>query len=424
MTRHRNLDVFVDGVAQANPAFCGQLLVDVVRGKEIWSFTHREEWLLRPDAFAIDPELGLYAGPQYPPSGRTFFGIFLDAAPDRWGRVLMKRREAYRARVEERLARVLHESDFLLGVHDAHRLGALRFQCDSGRAFLDDDLTFASPPWASLRELEHACLSLERDNAERSSEYGLWLRQLVAPGGSLGGARPKANVIDASGHPWIAKFPSRNDERDVGLWEHVVHVLAKESALDVAPAHVNTFASKHHTFLVKRFDRNSSGQRLFYMSAMTALKRVDGESGSDGASYLHIAEFLTKESSNADADLAELWSRIVFSMLVSNTDDHLRNHGFLLDQRGWRLSPAFDLNPNHEGDGLRLNVSEVDNSQDLALALSVAKYFRLTRGKAEERVREITSAVSGWQTVAKKAGATGKEQNAMARAFRLAKKGA
>jgi serine/threonine-protein kinase HipA len=276
----------------------------------------------------------------------------------------MRRREAQLARAEGREERRLLESDYLLGVHDGHRMGALRFRM--GERFLDDNDQLASPPWTSLRELEHASLQLERDGAEDDPDYGHWLRMLIAPGGSLGGARPKACVRDERGRLWIAKFPSRLDEEDVGAWEHVVHVLAGRAGIVVPPAEVRRFGTRksgghgHHTFLSQRFDRTAEGERVHFASAMTLLDRKDGAGAHDGASYLELADLLMRLGEDAPLDLEQLWRRIVFSVCVSNTDDHLRNHGFLLGVTGWLLAPAYDINPDPHRAGLKLNISETD----------------------------------------------------------------
>lgn len=399
------------------PTFCGTLWSENLRGKELFSFEYADGWLASDRRFLLDPNLKFFRGPQYSQSEN--FGIFLDSSPDRWGRFLIKRREALEARKEGRPARILKETDYLLGVHDLYRVGALRFQRQSSGPYLDNDQNLTAPPWTSLRELEFASLEIEKGSSSENSNYEKWLRMLIAPGGSLGGARPKASVVDPSGALWIAKFPARNDVTNVGAWEMVVHQLAKESGIFLPEARVGQFTSAQHTFLVKRFDRNQKGQRLFFMSAMTALGRSDGDDASTGVSYLHLAELLQKYGSQADRDLQELWSRIVFNILVSNTDDHLRNHGFLVNESGWELSPAYDLNPNPDGDGLKLNISEDDNSQSLELVLSIAKYFRIKPHQAPERLREIQNAVQKWRNVADECGLSRAEIEDMATAFRI-----
>ncbi|MBW2465189.1 MAG: HipA domain-containing protein, partial [Deltaproteobacteria bacterium] len=276
MSAQRLIEVFADWSELGGPTLMGHLSAAPARGKEIFSFEYDEAWLASGQHAPLDPTMALYRGPQYPSSGRTNFGVFLDSCPDRWGRVLMRRREAQLARAEGRDERRLLESDYLLGVHDGHRMGALRYRVD-GR-FLDDNDELASPPWTSLRELEHASLELERSDAASDPEYGLWLRMLIAPGGSLGGARPKASVRDEHGHLWIAKFPSRSDEEDTGAWESVVHGLAGAAGIDVPEAELRVFGPSdgpgrgHHTYLSRRFDRTASGSRIHFASAMTLLE--------------------------------------------------------------------------------------------------------------------------------------------------------
>lgn len=400
------------------PERCGTLWIENLRGKEIFSFEYAAAWLANDKRLLLDPSLKLYGGPQYTQSAN--FGIFLDSAPDRWGRFLIKRREALEARKQDRPPRILKETDYLLGVHDLYRLGALRFQTKHDGPYLDNDQNLAAPPWTALRDLEFASMEIEKSNATESTEFEKWLKMLIAPGGSLGGARPKASVVDETGGLWIAKFPGRSDGEDVGAWEMVVHQLGQRAGIRLPEARLGAFSSARHTFLVKRFDRDRQGKRLFFMSAMTALGRTDGDDASSGVSYLHLAELLQKYGAQPDRDLPELWSRIVFHILVSNTDDHLRNHGFLISEAGWELSPAYDLNPNPDGDGLRINISEDDNSQNLELALSVAKYFRLKKVQAVERLREIKDAVKGWKKVALDCGLSRAEIENMLPAFRLA----
>lgn len=271
-----------------------------------------------------------------------------------------------------------------------------------------------------LRELEAASLALERDEDNTAAAGDDWLRMLIAPGGSLGGARPKASVVDPQGQLWIAKFPSAHDEHDVGAWELVVQTLAKGCGLSVPPSLARKYASRQHTFVVKRFDRTPAG-RLHFASAMALTGRMDGDDASTGASYLEIARVLIDHGANTLSDLRELWSRLVFNMLVSNTDDHLRNHGFILvPGKGWRLSDAYDMNPVPDSQGLKLNVSEVDNAMDLDLARSVAPYFRLSRKLADEIVARSRSVVRQWPKIAGSLKVHAREQERMASAFRLA----
>jgi serine/threonine-protein kinase HipA len=418
MSGRRMIEVHAGWAGLADTTLMGRLFAAPSRGKEVFAFEYDAGWLSSSHLQQLDPTLGLYPGQQYPSATRTNFGIFLDSSPDRWGRVLMDRREAHRARSEGRSERRLLESDYLLGVHDGHRMGALRFRTDG--PFLDDATEFAAPPWTSLRELEDACLRIEQEGAESDPAYDRWLRMLIAPGGSLGGARPKASVLDERGHLWIAKFPSRKDTIDVGTWEGVLHELAGRAGVITPAAQVRRFGSPHHTFLSRRFDRIAPGGRLHFASAMTLLEREDGDAAERGASYLELSELLIRSGANTTTDLEQLWRRIAFFVCVSNTDDHLRNHGFMLEPTGWSLAPAYDMNPDPRGEGLRLNISESDNAQDLDLVREVAPFFRVKPARSREILGEVVAAVNGWREVAKKRGVSGSEQARMERAFRVA----
>jgi serine/threonine-protein kinase HipA len=411
----RIIEVCADWDGLPGPMTMGTLSATSARGHDILSFTYDDAWLGSAAARILDPALRLHAGPQYPRPAQPSFGVFLDSSPDRWGRTLLDRREALRAREDARPPRPLRELDYLLGVHDGHRLGALRFRIDGG-PFLDDDDARASPPWTTLRALEAASLALQRDGAEDDPDYGRWLSMLIAPGRSLGGARPKASVVDAEGRLWIAKFPSADDPHDAGAWEGVLHTLAANAGVDVPEARCERFGSRHHTFLSRRFDRAATGRRVHFASAMTLLDHRDGDAGS----YLELADVIITQGARATADLEQIWRRVVFNMCVSNTDDHLRNHGFLLEPRGWTLAPAYDLNPVPTGGGLTLNVSETDNAQDLALAHDVAPYFRLKPKRAREIETEVITAVASWREVATAASVPRASQAAMGPAFRLA----
>lgn len=417
--RSSNKDIFVYAhwTGMKEPVLMGVLNAEFTRGKEIFSFRYSEDWLKSSYSQILDPELRLYTGSQYAKDEKQNFGVFLDSSPDRWGRVLMKRREAAMARSDKRLERTLRESDYLLGVFDGHRMGAVRFKEDPNGPFLNDNKTLTSPPCTSIRELEQISLKLEDDNANEDPEYLKWLNMLINPGSSLGGARPKASVFDVKNNLWIAKFPSKSDIKDIGGWEMVTNELARNAGLNVAESRIQKFSSKYYTFLTKRFDRSDTGERIHYASAMTMLGYVDGNNFQDGVSYLEIVNFLTQYGAKVESDLRELWQRIVFSILVSNTDDHLRNHGFMLTEKGWILSPAFDINPNEDGVGLSLNISIDDNSLDLDLALEVAEYFRLTDEEAIRIIEVIRRSVKSWKSVANKHQLPRSEQELMAKVF-------
>lgn len=245
-----------------------------------------------------------------------------------------------------------------------------------------------------------------------------WIKLLMAPGASLGGARPKASVQDTTGALWIAKFPSKNDIIDIGAWEMLANDLARKSGIETAHAMIQKYNNRHHTYLTKRFDRTPTGERLHFSSAMTLLGYSDGMGAEEGVSYLELVEFIIQNGADVSADLKELFRRIVFSIAISNTDDHLRNHGFLLTENGWILSPAYDMNPDRHGMGLKLNISENDNSLDFNLALSMASYFRLTESDATNLINNIRTVVSDWERTANKYSIPKNEQALMKSAFR------
>jgi serine/threonine-protein kinase HipA len=398
----------------------GFLTSQRVRGKEIFSFEYTESWVnYQNPILSLDPNLGFYKGKQYLPDEKNNFGIFLDSSPDRWGRLLMRRREAWQAKQERREESTLFESDFLLGVFDGHRMGGVRFKLSEDGPFMNDHKKIATPPWTSLRELEHASLQLERDDAMNNPEYSQWLSVLIDPGSSLGGARPKASVIDDKGHLWIAKFPSSRDEKNAGAWEMVLHELAKACGIHVSEARLQKFSGKHHTFLSKRFDRTDEQKRIHFASAMTLLGLQDGADHVEGIGYHDLVGFIMQHSPEAKEDLEQLWRRMAFNILVSNTDDHLRNHGFILTPLGWRLSPAFDMNPNEMGNGLTLNISENSNELDITLSIETAQLYQLKSQNAGRILNEMRHEISNWRIVAKKFGISNSEIEQTKRAFRL-----
>jgi serine/threonine-protein kinase HipA len=415
-THIKQIFVFADWIELGGVKFMGILQAEQVRGKEVFSFSYDKEWLQSAPALLLDPDLGLFTGPQYNRDEKPNFGLFTDSAPDRWGRVLMERREALAARQEGRRARALMESDYLMGVYDRYRMGAIRFKLDKGGPFLDDNSTMAAPPMTSLRTLEEASLQLENENTLKDSVIAKWLNLLISPGSSLGGARPKASVIDPQGQLWIAKFPSKKDERDIGGWEAVVNILAIKAGLNVAEGKARRFTQDHHSYLTRRFDR-VKGKRIHFASAMTLLGHSDGADAAANVSYLHLAELIVRHGARPDADLEELWRRIVFNICVSNSDDHLRNHGFLLTPKGWVLSPAYDINPIPNSHGLSLNISEHSNALELDLAREVAEQFRLREEKRETIIELVTNKVSRWHEIAGKMGISRGEMQGVETAF-------
>ena len=410
--------IFVyDDFSSDEPALLGILYVDIIKGGETYSFEYDRKWLEEMNfSITLDPELSPFPGRQYP-AGKHIFRLFSDASPDRWGRVLMNRKERILAEKEGRKPSKLYDSDYLLGVYDETRMGAIRLKMDVDGPFLSDDKETAVPPWATLRTLEEASRNFEADDSGLSAK---WLNQLIKPGSSLGGARPKATVVDTKGQLWIAKFPSRNDDYDIGAWEKVVHDLAKLCGFNVPESKLEKFSKLGSTFLVKRFDREGE-KRIHFASAMTLLGKTDGASASDGSSYLEIADFIKANGANPKADLKELWKRIVFNMAVTNTDDHLRNHGFIFSKKGWLLSPLDDVNPVPYGDELSLNVDEYDNRIDVELAVESAVYYGISDvDEAKKCVNEILDIVkNNWQVLATKYGISRGKIEEMRPAFSL-----
>ncbi|MGN0377965.1 MAG: type II toxin-antitoxin system HipA family toxin [Butyrivibrio sp.] len=408
--------VYADFLSHHNDLI-GKLYVSSTKGRELCSFEYDSGWLTGESTF-LDPDLQLYNGRQYVRDEKNIFGIFSDSCPDRWGRLLMKRREAIRAKKSDEKPRKLSESDFLLGVFDEARMGGLRFKTEEQGDFLSNDKEFATPPWTSLRKLEQATAAFEDDETGLEEK---WLKQLLAPGSSLGGARPKASVVAPDGSLWIAKFPSRNDEQNVGAWEMVTHDLAGLCGLNVPEAKLESFSKLGSTFLVKRFDREKE-KRIHFSSAMTMLGKKDGDDGATGNSYLEIASFLRANGASPRADLVELWKRIVFSMAVSNTDDHFRNHGFILSDNGWILSPLYDVNPDIYGDNLSLNVDEDNSAIDFDLAVDSAPFYGIDRDIAADIVTDMRTVVGqNWKLLADKYGIKRGEIEMMQPAFRECK---
>lgn len=411
------VEVYADWQPIEVPLLIGLLAYSDSSRGGVFSFAYDKAFLTSAFRLQIDPILTLHSGELYNDEADKNFRAFLDSSPDRWGRILMQRRAAIEARKGIRATSRLNELDYLLGVHDSYRMGGIRFKRVGADAFLDDNSEFAAPPMASLRELEHAAMQIEKDDNIDSDEYYHWLKMLISPGSSLGGARPKACVADEQGHLWIAKFPNLNDTHDVGAWEMVCYELALAAGVDMYPSEIRQLSSQHHTFLTKRFDRDGE-KRLHFSSAMTQLQYYDGEQ-SQGASYLEIAEFISNCGAQTEADLAQLWRRIVFNIAVSNTDDHLRNHGFLLTKNGWKLSPAYDLNPIVGKHGLHLNITDADNALDYQLAFDVKNFFRLSQTQATQIYDEVLMAVKRWQAVAKRLGISRAEQAMKQSAFNV-----
>lgn len=392
------------------PRLVGRLWSRFRSGRESATFEYDAGWLNHPERFSLEPALHLGAGPQHTAADQSLFGALGDSAPDRWGRTLMRHGERRRAEKEGRPPRTLGEIDYLLLVDDEARQGALRFATEAGGPFLAESDGTRIPPVIELPRLLRAAAHVESDT-ETDEE----LRFLLAPGSSLGGARPKAAVRDHDGKLAIAKFPQRNDPLNVELWEAVALSLAHDAGISV-PEWRMEHVSEKPVLLLRRFDRDGY-RRIPFLSAMSMLGARDHEEHS----YLEIADALRQHGAEPDADLQELWRRIVFNVLISNTDDHLRNHGFLyVGGAGWKLSPAYDMNPvpvELKPRILSTGITFDSSEASLELALKVAEYFGLTESEAREIIRQVAQAVARWRDVASQRGLSEKMISQMTSAF-------
>ena len=379
------------------------------RGKETVLFEYADEWLRDADCFELEPDLPLTRGGFAPPAGQAIHGSLGDSAPDTWGRRLMQRAERRQAEREGRAVRTLMESDYLLGVSDETRLGALRFRRVDQEEFLADSHR-GIPALVDLGRLLESTERLLRD--EETDED---LQLIFAPGSSLGGARPKASVIDQHGRLSIAKFPKDSDEYSIETWEEIALRLADRAGIVTARHELLQVAGKA-VLLSRRFDR-ADGYRIPFLSAMALLGVKDGE----GSSYPEMVDALARHGAQAKKDAHALYRRVAFNVLVSNVDDHLRNHGFLrIDKSGWTLSPAYDLNPvpaDLKARVLTTNIDLEEGTCSIDLLEASADYFALSLNEARAILKDVATATSSWRTVARQVGATAAEIHRMATAF-------
>lgn len=405
--------VYADWQELGGPQLMGVLSAHQAKGRKAFSFTYDKQWLRSGNQYLIDPDLQFFAGQQFA-NGKENFGVFLDSMPDTWGRTLMKRRAAQLAKANGASVKTLYDVDFLLGVYDETRMGALRFKLDLEGDFLDNDSEKSTPPWSTVRELQQAVVHYE--NEKESEIINKWLEILIAPGSSLGGARPKANILDQNKHPWIAKLPSKNDMVDKAAWEYLAYKLAIDAGINMAECKIEKIIGSYHTFFTKRFDRLGD-ERIHFASAMTMTGNNEETIKKQPASYLDLVEFIQRYGTNVKENLEQLWRRIIFNIAISNTDDHLRNHGFILSKEGWILSPAYDINPSIDKSGLALNIDMDNNALDFDLAKSVGEYFRLSNIQMEKTMEEVFRAVKNWKHIAEQIGISRAEQELMAKAF-------
>lgn len=403
-------EIFVHIDLQGETHFVGRLWIHSGQRGENASFEYSRQWRQSPISFSLEPTLNLGEGSFHTPAGKSLFGSIGDSAPDRWGRVLMKRLEARNAKAEKRTRRMLHDSDFLLMVNDLARQGALRFAEQEGGPFLATDEDATIPPMVELGRLM-AASSRILENKELNQD----IQDLVAPGASLGGARPKASIIDTDGKLLIAKFPSPTDEWDVELWEYLAFQMAKKAGIPTPEVMLKKIGGQN-VLLLHRFDRNA-GKRIPFLSAMSMLGYSDGEQGS----YLEIGEALSEYGASTTEDLKDLWRRIVFNIMISNVDDHLRNHGFLYaGSAGWLLSPLYDLEPTPQHEKPRILHTFIDlddGTASLELAYSVIEEFGLSLKEAKTIAKKVAQATQSWAKGAARLGASKAEIEMMQSAF-------
>ncbi|MBE6004531.1 MAG: type II toxin-antitoxin system HipA family toxin [Lachnospiraceae bacterium] len=409
---NKNKEIYVYA-GWSNDTLIGTLYCGISNGAEIASFEYDREWLVKHQSLILDPTIPQVPYRTYSPD-KQLFGAFEDSCPDRWGRKLIDRREALRAVDENRAPKKFFESDYLLGIQDNYRIGGFRFKSDPDGGFLSDD-ALPIPPITAIRELEQISLGYEKDTDHR------WVQQLVAPGSSLGGARPKANVADTDGSLWIAKFPSKNDTYDIGAWEKTANDLALKCGIKIPDCKLMKLSDNGSTFLTKRFDRiyhDGSEKRLHYASAMTMLGARDGKT--DGLGYLDLAETVEQITGNADKNLHELYRHMLFDIAIANQDDHLRNHGFLLSGDLWELSPAFDLNPIADAQFLSMNIDTDNGYRSFEKALETCEFYHIDKDDAVSQIQRISETIfCSWKDIATKNGIKESEQKYMSGAFSL-----
>ena len=404
----QKLLVYADFDWLKEPALMGELSYESLRGEDSYGFSFDEEWLRKAGELLLSADLNNYLGVQYTVTGCDIFGCFSDALPDRWGRTLLNRREQLLAQEEGRPLRRLSSFDYLLGIDDNSRMGGFRFKERADADFINSTPTLRVPPLANIRDVEFAARQIEQSEQQNELPDKKWIAQLIQPGSSLGGARPKASVIDTEGSLCVAKFPSRQDDWDAELWEHLCHLLAKRAGISVAETRVLQTSDRRHTLISQRFDRTKSGKRIHFASAMTLLGMHDGDNATNGHGYLDIVDFIIRYGADVDNNLRELYRRVAFNICIGNSDDHFRNHGFLLTPKGWTLSPAYDLNPTLSR-YQSLLITATSNEADLSLLGDASEEYMLSRSVADSIILEVCDALKDWQTLASQLGVPKRE---------------
>ncbi len=412
----KRLYVYADFDWLKDTQFVGELSYKSLRGSDSYVFKFSNEWLKQHGDIFLSDDLNNYPGQQYTLPDRDIFGCFADALPDRWGGTLLLRREQILAEEEHRPVRRLSSFDFLTGIDDYSRMGGFRFKEIPDGEFINMNESLRIPPLTDMHALVAASEKIERSEEQNQLPDKRWIAQLVQPGSSLGGARPKASVIDTDGRLCVAKFPSRKDDYDVGLWEHFSHLLAAKAGVNAATTKVIPANDKYHALLSCRFDRIDDNRRVHFASAMTLLGLADGDSAATGHGYLDIVDFIVQGCTQVEANLQELFRRVAFNICIGNSDDHFRNHGFLLTAKGWTLAPAYDMNPTLN-EYQSLLISSSSNKADLSVLSDACEEYMLTAKVAEQIIEEVTVAVRDWRMVAQRIGIAKREQDLFAARF-------
>lgn len=381
------------------PELVGELCYEKLRGSDSYAFKFDENWLSIHAGIKLSEDINNYPGMQYTQPGNDIFGCFSDALPDRWGRTLLKRREQIQASEEKRAVRSLSSFDYLMGIDDFSRMGGFRFKRELEGDYINVSPSLKIPPLTEIRELIHASQEVEKSEENDVLPEKKWITQLIQPGTSLGGARPKAGVLDEMGNLCIAKFPSKKDDYDTGIWEHFSHLLAQKAGIQVAQTRVLDGLGKYHTLLSRRFDRTDEAKRIHFASSMSLLGLKDGDNAQSGFGYLDIVDFIIQGCCDVEKNLHELYRRVAFNICIGNSDDHFRNHGFLLTPKGWTLSPAYDMNPTlNEHQSLLIN--ESSNKADIRVLLDSCESYMINKEEAEIIIQDVQAAVSKWENLA------------------------
>ncbi len=404
----RTIFIYADFDWLEKPLLLGELGYESLRGSDSYSFKYDNSWLRQYGSLFLSADINNYPGWQYTQPEGDIFGCFSDSLPDRWGRLLLNRREQILATEEHRPVCKLSSFDYLIGIDDFSRMGGFRFKASQDGEFINCEESLRIPPLTDIHTLVSASMEIEKSEELNRLPEKKWLQQLVHPGTSLGGARPKAVVVNDEGRLCMAKFPSRNDDYDVGLWEHHSHLLAKEAGVIAAETGVVDTGGQYHTLFSKRFDRTADGRRKHFASAMTLLGLTDGCDAKTGNGYLDIVDFILQNCCDVEANLRQLYRRVAFNIAIGNSDDHFRNHGFLLTPKGWTLSPAYDMNPTLN-DYQALMINSNTNQADLNILLDSSDEYMIGRKEAETIIEEVKSGVRQWKYIANRLGITKRE---------------